>query len=30
VVVVQVTEVDGRDEVVLKKPAEQTVGGGSR
>ena len=30
VVVVKVTEVDGRDEVVLKKPAEQTVGGGSR
>ena len=29
-VVVQVSEVDGRDEVVLKKPAEQTVGGGSR
>ena len=29
-VVVHVTEVDGRDEVALKKPAEQTVGGGSR
>src|ERR687889_324379 len=27
VVVVKVTEVDGRDEVVLKKPAEQTIGG---
>ncbi|MDP8921423.1 MAG: bifunctional pyr operon transcriptional regulator/uracil phosphoribosyltransferase PyrR [Chloroflexota bacterium] len=30
VVVVNVSEVDGRDEVVLKKPAEQAVGGGSR
>ena len=30
VVVVKVMEVDGRDEVVLKKPAEQAVVGGSR